>query len=62
MVFRLLESNQHTEIRVTLKKLSVYKKYIDTYIEAYGGRETMRNSKFVYFEIEADIVSSERKD
>lgn len=57
MELKLIESNRHTQIKVPVNQLSVYKKLILSYIALHGGRETKRNSRFIYFEIDADLMN-----
>ena len=52
-----LTNDNHTVIQVSIKEYGKLKNLIDSYILLYGGDETSRNSKYVYFEIYADLLN-----
>jgi hypothetical protein len=53
----IIEKSKHTKIKVPAKKYSAFRNMIQTYITVYGGHEIKRNSKFMYFEIYADLLN-----
>jgi hypothetical protein len=58
---RLIESNRHTEIKVSIKQLPIYKNLISSYIVKFGGREVKRSTRFIYIEIDADLLNANRQ-
>lgn len=60
MELSLIEKTQHTRIKVPVNRLPAFKNLIASYIALYGGREIKRSSKFIYFEIDADLLSAGR--
>ena len=60
MELSLIEKTKHTKIKVGVKRLKMFAGFIHGYIAKYGGREISRNSRFAYFEINADLLNSKR--
>ncbi len=57
MEMRMIEKTGQTEIKVSVKN---YPKYADTicaYITLHGGRKVSENSRFIYFEVNADLLN-----
>ena len=46
-----------TSIQVLITKYDQYKSYIDGCILLYGGKETERNSRYIYFEVYANLLT-----
>lgn len=57
MELSIIERSGHTKIKVPVKQYAAFKSMIQAYITLHGGQETKRNSKFVYFEIYADLLN-----
>ena len=62
MELSLIEKTEHTKIKVGIEKLKTFASFIHGYIDKYGGREINRNSRFAYFEINANLLNSKRKN
>lgn len=58
MEMTLIEKTNHTRIKVSLKKLPQYERIINAYIAAHGGCEERRTTRYIYFIICANILSS----
>jgi hypothetical protein len=56
MELTLIEKTNQTRIKVSLKKLPLYERIIKAYIQAHGGREERRTTRYVYFIIDADVI------
>lgn len=56
MELTLIENTNQTRIKVSLKKLPQYERIIRAYIQAHGGREERRTTRYVYFIIDADVI------
>lgn len=57
MELMLIEKTNQTRIKVSIKQLSLYSSIIMGYISIYGGYEDHRTSKYVYYIIDANILS-----
>ena len=56
MELTLIEKTNQTRIKVSLKKLPQYERIIRAYIQAHGGREERRTTRYAYFIIDADVI------
>ena len=63
MELQLIEKENKTRIKCALKEYKMMKKYIDAQITLNGGYEEKRNSRYVYFIVNADLMNrkNERK-
>ena len=57
MELKLIEKTGHTEIKVLISQYGIYKKLIKECISQHGGKETKRSSKFIYFEVDTNLLN-----
>ena len=57
MEYRLIFETGHTEIKVSINKYPLWKRLIDAKIAKHGGRETRRSTRYIYFEVDADLLN-----
>ena len=57
MEMRLMEKTGHTEIKCSVKNYPRYAPIIESYIALHGGRKQSENSRFIYFEVDADLLN-----
>ena len=60
MVMRLVEKINHTTLKVSLAELPSCKDIIAAYLALYGGCEMKRSSRFVYYEINANLLNKKK--
>ena len=62
MTMKLIEKTRQTRMIVGIKEYPFYKHTIDALITVYGGKEEKRNSRCIYFVINADVLNNRRAE
>ena len=57
MEMRLMEKTGHTEIKCSVKNYPRYATLIEAYLAKHGGQKQSENSRFIYFEVFADLLN-----
>ena len=57
MEMTLIEKTGQTRIKCSLKAYPMYDAIIDSYIAMHGGRKERETKRYVYYLIDADLLS-----
>ena len=57
MEMTLIEKTGQTRIKCSLKAYPMYAAIIDSYIAMHGGRKECETKRYVYYLIDADLLS-----